>query len=150
MHIFDRAYGVFDSPHQRGPDSSNDRCIFLPIPQGDYDKAVEYCGRCYDLCCKLDDNEALHSARVQYGIAKGHQFMTNFSTYVNEPSDNSLQKLVTWKDVRVAPHSEDSEYNGGTDSDSSDDSTTPETQGEEGANIGKTEHDETTISDNEL
>jgi len=125
--------------------------LFLPIPQGDYDKAVEYCGRCYDLCCQLDDKEALHSARVQYGIAKGHQFMNNFSTYVNEPSDNSIQKLVAWKDIRVAPHSEDSEY-GGKDGGStgSDDGSTPGTQGEKGTNIRRTEHNETTISDDQM
>ena len=64
------------------------------------------CGRCYDLCCQLDDKEALHSARVQYGIAKGHQFMSNFSSVVNKPSDrSSLQKLVAWKDVRITPSS---------------------------------------------
>ena len=99
------------------------------FPQGDYDKAVEYCGRCYDLCCQLDDKEALHSARVQYGIAKGHQFMSNFSSFVNKPSDHSsLQKLITWKDVRIAPSSDDSEE---CDSGDRDDSTAKEQSSKE-------------------
>ena len=36
--------------------------------------------------------------------------MSNFSSFVNKPSDHSsLQKLVAWKDVRIAPSSDDSE-----------------------------------------
>ena len=50
----------------------------------------------------MDDAAALYSARVQYGIAKGHQFMGNFSALVTDPSPDSLQRLVLWKDARVS------------------------------------------------
>ena len=36
--------------------------------------------------------------------------MSNFSSFVNKPSDHSsLQKLITWKDIRITPSSDDSE-----------------------------------------
>ena len=62
---------------------------------------MEYFGRCYELCLELDDTEALHSARVQFGIAKGHQFMDSVSRSINDPSSESLQALVGWKDCRA-------------------------------------------------
>ena len=74
--------------------------------QGDYDKAVEYFGRCYEICSRLDNAAALYSARVQYGIAKGHQFMGDFSALATDQSASSLQKLVVWKDARVVSTSE--------------------------------------------
>ena len=63
---------------------------------------MEYFGRCYEICSKLNNAAALYSARVQFGVAKGHQFMGNFSALVTDPSASSLQKLVVWKDARVA------------------------------------------------
>ena len=63
--------------------------------QGDYDKAVEYFGHCYDICSQLDDKEALHSARVQFGIAKGHQFMRNYFSCVNELPGSSSFAIAT-------------------------------------------------------
>ena len=51
--------------------------------------------------------EALHEARVQYGIARGHQMMGSFSTNITECSGHGLQNLVNWKDARIAPCSVD-------------------------------------------
>lgn len=62
---------------------------------------MEYFGRCYAICSQLDNAAALYSARVQYGIAKGHQFMGDFSSHVTDLSSGSLQHLVAWKDARV-------------------------------------------------
>ena len=62
--------------------------------------AVEYFGRCCDLCTQLGDKDALYSARVQYGIARGHQFMSSFSALVGEHSQSSAGDLVAWKDSR--------------------------------------------------
>ena len=81
--------------------------------QGDYGKAVEYFGRCYEICLELDDTEALHSARVQYGIAKGHQFMDSVSSSINDPSSDSLQALVDWKDSRAVYGGGEAEDSGG-------------------------------------
>ena len=69
--------------------------------QGDYDKAVEYFGRCYEICSHLDNADALYSARVQYGIAKGHKFMGGFSALVTNPTTEGIQQLAVWKDARV-------------------------------------------------
>ena len=70
---------------------------------------MDYFGRCYEICLELDDTEALHSARVQYGIAKGHQFMDSFSHNVHDPSTESLQALVGWKDTRAVHNSSEAE-----------------------------------------
>ena len=77
--------------------------------QGDYEKAVEYFGRCYEICTKLNDPAALHSARVQYGIAKGHQLLQGYSGDVAESSRDmpTLKRLLVWKDDRATPTSED-------------------------------------------
>ena len=65
---------------------------------------MEYCGRCYKICNNLDNPSALHSARVQYGIAKSHQFMGEFSQLMQEGSvQDSVHELVAWKDARVNP-----------------------------------------------
>ncbi len=64
---------------------------------------MEYFGRCYEICSRLNNTSALYAARVQYGIAKGHQVMGNFSSSLTDLSDRGLQKLVKWKDARVAP-----------------------------------------------
>ena len=66
---------------------------------------MEYFGRCYEICSQLDNTEALYSARVQYGIAKSHQFMGEFSSVLtgSVSSSETLQKLVAWKDARITP-----------------------------------------------
>ena len=68
---------------------------------------MEYFGRCYEICSQLDNAAALYSARVQYGIAKGHQFMGNFSSFMTDTSADSLQQLVVWKDARIIPSTSD-------------------------------------------
>lgn len=77
--------------------------------QGDYEKAVEYFGRCYEICTKLNDPAALHSARVQYGIAKGHQLFQGYSGDIAESIGDipTLKRLLVWKDDRATPTSED-------------------------------------------
>lgn len=87
---------------------------------------MEYFGRCYEICSHLDNAAALYSARVQYGIAKGHKFMGEFSALVTEPSADGLQQLAAWKDARVVvqpPQSDDGEVGeleGGEEERSSD------------------------------
>ena len=71
--------------------------------QCDYKKAVESFGQCCQICSELDDTEALHEARVQYGIARGHQMMGNFSSVVSDCTGCGLESLVNWKDARMAP-----------------------------------------------
>ena len=80
-------------------------CLYMHIPQCDYDKAVECFGRCCQICSELDDTEALHQARVQYGIARGHQMMGGFFSCVSDSSSRGLQATVGWKDARRDPDS---------------------------------------------
>ena len=79
--------------------------VCLPL-QGDYDKAVQCFGRTCEIYSKLAETEALHSARVQFGIARGHQFMKSFSTFVNEESAEGIQCLLNWKMSREVSESE--------------------------------------------
>ncbi len=66
---------------------------------------MDYCGQCYQICNSLDNPKALHSARVQYGIAKGHQFMGEFSHLLQGGlAQDTIQELVSWKDARVNPY----------------------------------------------
>lgn len=64
---------------------------------------MESFGQCCQICGQLDDTDALHEARVQYGIARGHQMMGSFSSVVSDCSGHGLQSLVSWKDARMAP-----------------------------------------------
>lgn len=64
---------------------------------------MEFFGRCCQICGELEDTEALHEARVQYGIAKGHQMMGGFSSRIADCSIHALQTLVSWKDARISP-----------------------------------------------
>ena len=61
---------------------------------------MEYFSRCYKLCVEMNDKEALHSSRVQYGIAKGHHFTGHFSQSIGDSVVAGLQSIVAWKDVR--------------------------------------------------
>jgi len=61
---------------------------------------VEFFSRCYKLCVQLNDKGALHSSRVQYGIAKGHHFTHHFSQSVSESVVTGIQSIVAWKDIR--------------------------------------------------
>lgn len=63
----------------------------------------------------MDNAAALYSARVQYGIAKGHKFMGEFSALVTDPSAGGLDQLAAWKDTRVVacPGEGDEGENGG-------------------------------------
>ena len=61
---------------------------------------MQYFGRCYELCRQLNDPEALHEARVQYGIARGHQHFQSYSHNITTCDDN-LEHLIAWKDDRV-------------------------------------------------
>lgn len=73
------------------------------IFQGEYEKSVQYFGQCYELCTQLNDTAALHGARVQYGIARGHQLFQGYSSDIIESSGgaDSLQQLIAWKGDRV-------------------------------------------------
>lgn len=64
---------------------------------------MEFFGRCCQICSELEDTEALHEARVQYGIAKGHQMMGSFSSRISDCSSCALETLVNWKDARISP-----------------------------------------------
>ena len=64
---------------------------------------MESFSQCCQICGELGDTEALHEARVQYGIARGHYMMGNFSSIVSDCSGCGLQSLVSWKDARMAP-----------------------------------------------
>eukprot|EP00731_Ephydatia_muelleri_P031357 Em0022g871a len=68
---------------------------------GDFDKAVQYFERCYELSVQMGDPEAITSCRVQYGIAKGNQMLASFSTQIVDQSYKSLEALVAWKGSRV-------------------------------------------------
>lgn len=68
--------------------------------QGDFEKSVQYFSRCYELCRQLNDPVALHEARVQYGIARGHQLFQEYSGNVAS-GENHLESLIAWKDGRV-------------------------------------------------
>ncbi len=70
---------------------------------------MESFGQCCQICNELDDTEALHEARVQYGIARGHQMMGSFSSVVSDNSGCGLQSLVNWKDARMVPDTTTSE-----------------------------------------
>ena len=48
----------------------------------------------------MNDKGALHSSRVQYGIAKGHHFTDHFSQSLSDSVVIGIQSLVAWKDVR--------------------------------------------------
>ena len=65
---------------------------------------MEFFGRCCQICSELEDTEALHEARVQYGIARGHQMMGNFSVSITNCSGPGLSTLIGWKDARIAPN----------------------------------------------
>jgi tetratricopeptide (TPR) repeat protein len=67
---------------------------------GDYGKAVDFFGRCYELCSELDDPAALHEARAQYGIARGHQMFDSYATAVCTSLSGDLERLIMWKDER--------------------------------------------------
>ena len=69
--------------------------------QGDYDKAVQYFGRCYELSTQMGDQEVITSCRVQYGIAKGNNMLAGFSKLLGDHSHDSLEGLVAWKGSRL-------------------------------------------------
>lgn len=71
--------------------------------QGNYDKAIEFFDRCCKICTELNDIEALHLARVHYGVAKSHQLIGKYSSFINDETSHTLQKLVLWKDTRIVP-----------------------------------------------
>ena len=75
---------------------------------------MEYFSRCYKLCVELNDKGALHSSRVQYGIAKGHNFTNHFSQSINVSVVTGIQSVVAWKDVRedLSTSTVDDEDNG--------------------------------------
>ena len=52
---------------------------------------------------EIGDTEVLHEARVQYGIARGHQMLGSFSTCVADSSNCGLVAVVSWKDAGVDP-----------------------------------------------
>lgn len=64
---------------------------------------MQYFGQCYELCSQLNDTAALHAARVQYGIARGHQLFQGYSSNIIDSSSgaDNLQRLVAWKDDRA-------------------------------------------------
>ena len=72
----------------------------LVMMQGDYGKAVDFFGRCYQLCSELNDPAALHEARAQYGIARGHQMFDSYATAVCTSLSGDLERLIMWKDER--------------------------------------------------
>ena len=61
---------------------------------------MHFFGRCYELCTQLNDAATLHEARVQYGIARGHQLFQDYSSSISS-GDDSVQHLVAWKDDRA-------------------------------------------------
>ena len=69
--------------------------------QGDYERSVEFFRRCYELSTQLNDPAALHEARVQYGIARGHQMFKTFSTAITTSSGEGLERLIAWKDEQT-------------------------------------------------
>ncbi len=71
--------------------------------QGNYSKAVEYFDRCYKICRELGDTEALHLARVHYGVARAHLEMGSHCSRVLDTQPASLGMLVVWKDTRTLP-----------------------------------------------
>jgi tetratricopeptide (TPR) repeat protein len=73
---------------------------------GDYENSVQFFGRCYELCTQLNDPATLHEARVQYGIARGHQLFQDYSATVSCGGD-SVQQLIAWKDDRATGQSAD-------------------------------------------
>ena len=97
---------------------------------------MEYFHRCYDLCRQLGDKEALHAARVQYGIAQGHQLMRSFSSALTDPTSSSLQELVVWKDNREALAEEARGSDGGVDGDVGGEAEAGVEEGEEGSGGG--------------
>ena len=109
-------------------------CVYPP--QGDYDKAVEYFGRTYEICTRMNDPEALHSARVQYGVAKGHQFMETFSSSVNDLSGGSMQSLLLWKHTRTEENDND---NNEASSQGSEDGSKEDVQADVVASVEATE-----------
>ena len=64
---------------------------------------MHYFGQCYELCTQLNDHAALHAARVQYGIAKGHQLFQGYSGDIADSGSgvDNLQQLLAWKDNRA-------------------------------------------------
>ena len=69
---------------------------------------MQFFGRCYELCTELNDAVALHEARVQYGIARGHQLFQDYSSSVLSGADN-VQELIAWKDDRATTSAESTE-----------------------------------------
>ena len=70
---------------------------------------MHFFGRCYELCTQLNDPATLHEARVQYGIARGHQLFQDYSSSISSGDDN-IQDLIAWKDDRASgPTSESPE-----------------------------------------
>lgn len=83
--------------------------------QGDYDKAVEYFGRYYEICTQLNDPTSLHEARVQYGIARGHQLFHDYTSNINTCGAQNLERLIAWKDDRASVSKESKENSVGGD-----------------------------------
>ena len=114
--------------------------------QGDYGKSVEFFGRCYELCTQLDDPAALHEARVQYGIARGHQLFQNYTATVSACSGGQLERLIAWKDERanVEERAEATEV-AGTTASSDQEEEEKDGEGEEGGEVEDTQpHSEQT------
>lgn len=68
---------------------------------------MEYFGRTYAVYSETSEPEELYLARVQLGIAKGHQSMGTISSYVS--SAESMHQLLSWKHKRAVSESGDEE-----------------------------------------
>ena len=61
---------------------------------------MEYFSKCYTYCQQLNDEEAIQSAQVQYGIAQAHFKMMEFTTSIKDQSEGGIFQLVQWKGKR--------------------------------------------------
>lgn len=118
-----------------------------PLCQGDYEKAVKFFGQCYELCSQLNDPTALHQARVQYGIAHGHQQFKGYTGTVCSSSWDELERLIAWKDNRTAVK-EDKEKEEGDETKEKDERKEEEDNQEEEEE--EVEQEENTTADEEL
>ena len=72
----------------------------LSLFQGDYKKTLDYFSKCYTYCQQLNDEEAIQSAQVQYGIAQAHFKMMEFTASIKDQSEGGIFQLVQWKGKR--------------------------------------------------
>ena len=71
--------------------------------QGQYDEAVEYFNKSYNLCRALGETETVGESRVHFGIATAHRMLAPFSAHVLHvpASHNCTLRLIDWKDSRA-------------------------------------------------